>query len=723
MPNFEQRDASDCGVTCLAYIFNHYHLSVSPALLRQKAGTDKIGTSALGLVETAKAFGLEAKGVKCAFAHLPQVGLPAIAHVVIDGKRPHFVVVTAVKKKAVMIMDPADGKVRGWTFDEFQNIWKNILVILTPPLSFAPGAPAQSGFRRLCGLLAIQKSLILQAVVCAVLTTILSLAGAVFVQKIIDNVIVEGNRNLLNLLGVSMVTILAVRLALGFFQSILMLRAAQKIDATIILGYYRHLLHLPQSFFDTMQVGEINSRISDAVQIRNLLNSTSIGLILNPLTLLFSVSAMFFYSWKLAALSLALIPLNGVIYMASDWRNKRCQRAIMERSADFSSQVVESMHAMPVVRGFQLERTMVLKIEERFVRLLKTIWNAECMGLLIGMPGAFFTQIYSILLLWIGASLIMNAELTVGQLMACQLLAGYVTGPIINLIGMNTSIRQAMIATDRLYEIIDLDREDEGGAVELNSTEMRSIRFESVCFRYPGRLRTLHDISLTINAGEIAVLTGPSGCGKSTLLALMHRLRRPESGKIFIGDTEIEHLRLTSLRRSISVLPQRVDLVSGTLAENLAPSDPNPDMHRLAALCREVGILEFVETLPNGFSTMVMEGGINFSGGQRQRIAIVRALYVDAPVLLLDEPNAYLDAKAADLLMEVLVRLRNQGKMIILAAHSRRIRKLADVIIVMNDGRIVTTRRRPTEGGALIDNKAGAGMPPTSISGTCHDQR
>ncbi len=534
-----------------------------------------------------------------------------------------------------------------------------------------------------------RRAVLLQAFAGAIVATILSLSTAIYVQKIVDNVIVDGNRNLLTLLGVSMLVVLVFRLVLGWFQTRLMLRMAQQIDATLILGYYRHLMRLPQPFFDTMRVGEITSRVGDAVKIRNFLNGTFLSLLLQPLILLFAFAAMFFYSWKLALLSLALVPLNLLVYFAADWLNKKYQRLIIERGADFDAQLVESLHAQPVIRAFRLEEPMGLRTESRLVRLLRPVWTAANGGLVVSSAAGFITQAYTIVLLWIGAAQVLQANLTPGQLMSCYALAGCLTGPISALVGMNAAIREALVATDRLYEIIDLECEKDTGTMELTPDLLGDIRLEGVTFKYPGRLPVLRDLTLTIPAGKITALVGESGCGKSTLLALLRRLYVPEAGKIFIGATDIQYVSLANVRKMVAVVPQQTHLLSGTVLENLTPGDYQPDMPRLLQICREVGILDFIESLPQGFLTPVTENGGNLSGGQRQRFAIARALYTEAPVLLFDEPSSALDLRAEHSLMELLLRLRDQGRTIVVSAHTERLLEAADQVIEIAGGRAI----------------------------------
>lgn len=691
MKPYRQQDQTDCGAACLRYIAAHYRCDVPVARLRQLAGTNQRGSTALGLVEAARHLGFSARGVKGPVEALPTVPLPAIAHCLIDQKLLHYVVLVAWTPRHARVMDPATGRVERWSHERFKAAWTGVLILVTPSDAFQPGDSTVSPWRRLWGLLVPHRGVLIQAFVGAAVTTVLGLAMSVYVQKIVDHVIPDGNRPLLNLLGVAMLVILGFKLVLGVFQSLLSMRTAQQIDAALILAYYRHLLRLPQPFFDTMRVGEIISRVGDAVKVRAFLNGALLNLVLNPLILVFSLGAMFLWSWQLALLSLALVPLNVALYGFVNWRNRTYQRRLMERAADFESQLVESLQAQPALRRFQLEDQAELRTEVRLVKLLKTAWSAGLTALSTNTAGTLLSQVYLIALLWLGTVLVLETQLTPGQLMSCYTLAGYLTGPITALLGLNTAIQEALIATDRLFEIMDLEREKDAGAVDFTPALARGgIHLEKIAFKHAGRLATLQDVSVSFPAGAITVLRGDSGCGKSTLLALIQRLYQPSEGRILIGDHDVQYFRLESLRRHLAVASQQTHLLSGTILENLAPGEAQPDMVRLLRWCRELGALDFIERLPQGFLTPLTENGNNLSGGQRQRLALVRALYRDAPILLLDEPSSALDARAEAALMQVLVGLRAEGRVIVVAAHHASLISLADRVVTLADGRVAT---------------------------------
>lgn len=692
MKSYKQRDLTDCGAACFGYVSDHYRLRLPMARLRQWLGTGGTGTTAASLIATARQFGFNAKGVKGAPDALPAVPTPAIAHCLIDQKRLHYVVLVEWTRRHARVMDPAVGRVEKWTHGEFTAVWTGVLVLLAPGGDFQPGDQTVPPARRLWQLLRPHRGMLLQAFVGAVTTTILGLAMSIYVQKIVDHVIPDGNWRLLNLLGVAMLAVLALKLVLGLLQSLLILRTAQQIDATLILSYYRHLLRLPQPFFDTMRVGEITSRVGDAVKIRAFFSGALLNLVLHPLILVFSLGTMFLWSWKIALLSLALVPVNGALYWFINLRNRTYQRQLMERAADFDSQLVESLTAQPALRRFRLEEDAALRTEIRLVRLLRTSWRASLATLGTGTAGTLVTQVYLIGLLWLGAGIVLKADgLTPGQLMSCYTLAGYLTGPITALLGLNTSIQETLVAIDRLFEIMDLELERDQGTIPFALRHVGDICFEQVTYRPRGRAATLQDLTVRFPSGRITALTGESGCGKSTLLALVQRLYLPDAGRIVLGGHDIQYFELASLRAHLAVVPQQTHLLSGTILENLAPGEYRPDMERLLRVCRDLGVLGFIENLPQGFFTPLNENGANLSGGQRQRLALARAFYLDAPILLLDEPSSALDADSEAELARHLAHLRDRrGRTIVVAAHSAALTAIADQIVTLDRGRVVS---------------------------------
>lgn len=584
----KQHDITDCGAACLASIAAHYGLLMPIARIRQIASTDRRGTNVLGVTTAAEKLGFSAKGVKALnqdgtkkIAPLQKIPLPAIAHVLIDGRLSHYVVIYKVTDKWLRIMDPAVGKVEKWNFEKFEQTWTGILILMLPDDSvFQKGSEKVSIMNRFLYLLKPHKAVIIQAIFGAVIYTILGLATSVFVQKIIDYVLPDNNANLLNLMGVVMVCILILSLIINYCKSIFIFKTGQKIDARLILGYYKHLLKLPQSFFDNMRTGEIISRIGDAMKIRSFINETLVSLIVSVFTILFAFGLMFTYYWKLALIILIIIPLYAFIYYLYNRVNKKTQRKIMENAADLESHLVESLNAVGTIKRFGMETFANTKTETRFITLLDSIYRSGVNALISTSATGFIAQAFTIILLWAGSYFVFDKEITPGELLSFYALIGYFIGPIGSLIGMNLAIQDAKIAADRLFEIMDLKQEDTEQKIDLERSRIGDIVFENVRFAYGTRTEVFEDFNLTISKGEITAIVGESGSGKSTLAALLQNIYPITGGSIKLGDINIKHIESDSLRQLISVVPQKIDLFEGSIIDNIALGDYEPDMQK-----------------------------------------------------------------------------------------------------------------------------------------------
>ena len=683
-----QRDMTDCGAACLVSVAAWYRLALPVARVRQYASTDTKGTNVLGLIEAAERLGFTAKGVKGPFGELANLPLPCIVHVIVDSVQ-HYFVLYRVGKTSIWVMDPADGAYHRMRPEAFRAVWTGVALLLLPGAAFRPGNEKGSHLQRFWYLLAPHRSVCLQALIGAMAYTVLGLATSVYVQKIVDNVLVDGNKGLLTTLSLGMLAVLLLQAIVGNIKSLFALKTGQQIDARLILGYYKHVLSLPQRFFDTMRVGEIISRINDAVKIRTFINEVAISMVVNVFVVTFSFSLMFLYYWKLALLMLVILPVYAVVYKASDLLNKKLQRRLMENSADLNSHVVESLNSVATIKAFGLEDFSNDRTETRFVRLLKTVYGASAGNIYIGTAASFFTGAFTVALLWTGSLFVLDRTLSPGELLSFYALLGYFTGPALGLIGANTSIQNALIAADRLFEILDVEGEGRGDTFPLTSDMVGDIQFRDVSFRYGTRADVFRNFNLLVKKGRITALVGESGSGKSTLAALLQNLYPLQSGHIVIGEMDVRYADPSTLRRRISVVPQQIDLFAGTILENIAVGEYEPDLREVLRITRLLGMTDFIEKLPLGFQTALGEHGVNLSGGQRQRLAIARALYRDPDILVLDEATSALDPISDQLVQDAVRLLREDGKTVLVIAHRLSTVMHADTIVVLQEGRLI----------------------------------
>jgi ABC-type bacteriocin transporter len=685
----KQHDITDCGAACLASISSLFNLQIPIARIRQYAGTDKKGTNVLGLIEAAEKLGFEAKGVRGELDSLFKIPKPAIAHIIVKEQLHHYVVIYEVTKTYIKIMDPGDGKIHKRTHEEFLKEWTGVLVLLLPKEEFTPTNEKVSVLKRFWFLLKPHKFVLLQAFIGAVIYTLLGFSTSIYIQKITDYVLVGGNTKLLNLLSVIMLLLLVLQIIIGVFKDVFLIKSGQQIDARLILGYYKHLLKLPQQFFDTMRVGEIISRINDAVKIRAFINDVSLSLTVNILILFFSFGIMFLYYWKLALIMLLVIPLYLVIYLIINKLNKKTERTIMERSAELESQLVESLNSIGTIKRFGLESFANIKTETSFISLLHIGYKSALNAVFSGTSTNFIAQLFTIILLWSGSYFVIDGEITPGELMSFYAIIGYFMNPVASLIGANKQIQNALIAADRLFEIMDLEREENTEKVVLKKEKIDDIEFKNVAFRYGTRVQVFTDFNLKMKKGNITAIVGESGSGKSTLISLLQNLYPIQKGGITIGDLDLKYIQHESLRNLVSVVPQKIDLFAGNVIDNIAVGDFTPNMELIIDICKSIGILEFVESLPNGFNTYLGENGATLSGGQKQRIAIARALYKQPEVLVLDEATSSLDSTSENYIQKAIERLRQDNKTIIIIAHRLSTVINADEIVVLQKGKVL----------------------------------
>ena len=685
----KQRDITDCGAACLASVAAWYSVRLPVSRIRQFAGTDRKGTNVLGLIEASAKMGFLAKGVKGEWDSLFKIPKPAIAHLIINGNLTHYVVIIRATDKFIQIMDPEDGNIHKVPHAQFRKVWTGVLILIAPGEKFSVKDEKVSLTNRLWQLIKPNSRILVQSLVGAIIFSVLGLSMSIYVGRLIDQVIPGGNMNLLNLMGIAMVLIILLRLLLGLFQSLFILKTGQRIDASLILGYYQHLLKLPQSFFDNMRTGEIISRISDAVKIRVFINDVSINLILNVFILIVSFVLMFTFFWKLAVIMLVVVPFYFCIYYISNHLNKKVQRKVMERAADLEAQLVESLNSVGTIKRFSLEEYSNFRTENRFVGLLETIYKSGLNSMFSSSSGALVTQLITLIVLWVGAGFVMKTQITPGELLSFYSIVGYYTGPVTSIIGFNRTLQDAKIAADRLFEIFDLEIDDEKDKIELRPEMVNDICFENVKFRYGTRVEVFSSLDIRIHKGEITAVVGESGSGKTTLASLLQNLYPLQDGHIRVGGYDLQHFTNKSLRKVVSVVPQKIDLFAGDVINNIAIGEINPDMGEILAVCEKLGMIKFIESLPNGFKTYIGENGATLSGGQKQRIAIARALYRNPEVLILDEATSSLDSFAESFVQNTLKMLRDEGRTVIVIAHRLSTISLADRIIVLDNGTVI----------------------------------
>ena len=656
-PLIRQQDQSDCGPAALATVAKYHGKQISIAKLRDLAQTDKSGTTLAGLIEAAKQIGFEPKAVRADFPALAQAKLPAIAHWK-ENNRSHFVVLYGVNP--YRIADPASGR-RKLTPDQFRNNWTGVLLLLTPTPDLKSAISSPPNYGRLTKLLSPYKKLFLDVLIAAVLATILGLLSSFFIQALVDHVFVLGRKPALNSLGLGMALVLLARVAFLALRTYLLARLSERIDADTVLGFYRHLLGLPLPFFTSRKTGEILSRINDCVKIRVAVSATTLGMLVDALLLGLGAAAMLYLDWEVTAWPLSMLPVVGVMVWILSGEMRGYQRRAMEKASEMESLMVEAISSMQTVKALRAEGVMRRRMEAQMAEMQEAAFGSQMTASWSVSLGMLVSGTAGLLLLLNGGTAVLDGRMSIGQLMALNTMMGMLLGPLERLAGANQSIQDAMVAAQRLGDVLDLEPElakERESAIDCRVKG--AVEFDSVGFQYSPAKVVLGGFSMKIEAGECVGIVGESGSGKTTIANLLGRFYEPQAGAIRVDGVDIRDYTLDCLRREIAFVPQDIVLFEGTIAENLRCGCPSAE---------PVEVLEAARSLRVGhLHVRVGERGLALSGGERQRVALARAVLQDAPILVLDEPTSHLDAES-EAAVQALMDARRGHKTTIVITH------------------------------------------------------
>ena len=689
----KQQDQTDCGAAALATVARHYGRPVKIQALRDLAGTDRQGTNLLGMVEAAEKLNLTARAVKGQPDALPHVPLPAIAHVTNEDGLGHFVVLFKVKKGRVTVADPGKGVVK-MTREAFERMWTGYLLLIEPRHHAAhrhesdhdQPAPA---WRRLLALVASHRGLMFEAVLCALLMTLLGLCTSVFVQHLVDSVLVHGQTGLLNALGLGMLLVVLFKTLFAALRGYLLAHVGRKIDLALMSAYLTHVVNLPLRFFETRRIGEILSRSSDAAKIREAVSGAALTIALDGLMLVVSMAVLWTYDVPLAALATAFVPVLLVAVLAHHPAARARSQQAMEGSARYSAHAIEDITGVATIKALGVQRQRGAVRDTRLVGVIQSAFGLRVLGVSMNSMSTLITGAAGIAVLWYGGHRTMQGALTVGQLMFFYTMLGHLLGPLERLASVNLQIQDALVAAGRLFEIMDLDTESLADPNQAEFETVReAIRFEGVTFRYGCREQVLRGVDLTIPAGATVGIVGESGSGKSTLLKMLQRFYDADEGRILLDGLDARDIRTDSLRAGIATVGQDPFIFNGTIRENIALGSPDVKMARVAAAATAAGLDGYINNLPERYETIIGERGANLSGGQRQRLAIARALLSDAPILLFDEATSHLDTTTERAIQKNL-KTQLKDKTVVAVAHRLSTIKDADVIHVMHEGQVV----------------------------------
>ncbi|HJD15631.1 MAG TPA: peptide cleavage/export ABC transporter [Candidatus Enterococcus stercoripullorum] len=686
-----QVDMRDCGVASLAMIFGYYGSYYSLATLREKAKTNLEGTTALGLVKVAEELGFETQAIQADMTLFdePDIPYPFIAHVLKEGKLLHYYVVTGADKQFIHIADPDPSvKMTKLSKEDFAKEWSGVSLFMAPTPAYKPHKDKKTGLTAFIPLLTKQKGLIANIVLATLLVTIINITGSYYLQSIIDTYVPDQMKNTLGIISVGLLIVYILQQILSYGQEYLLIVLGQRLSIDVILSYIKHVFQLPMNFFATRRTGEIISRFNDANNIIDALASTILSIFLDVSIVLIISVVLFFQSSTLFFISLLALPIYTAIIFAFMKPFEKMNNETMEANATLSSSIIEDINGIETIKSLTSEHTSYQKVDREFVTYLKKSFRYAKAESIQKALKKLAQLLLNVFVLWVGARLVMDNQLSMGQLITYNTLLIYFTNPLENIINLQTKLQTAHVANNRLNEVylVHSEFEEEKPIKELSQTPS-TITFENVSYKYGYGRDILSEINLEIPAYSKVAIVGISGSGKTTLAKMMVNFYEANTGEVRLNSTNMNQIDKTALRRHVNYLPQQPYVFNGTILENLLLGAKEGTTQE--DILRAVEIAEIradIENMPLNYQTELTSDGAGISGGQKQRIALARALLTDAPVLILDEATSSLDILTEKKIIDNLMKL---NKTIIFIAHRLTIAEKSEKVIVLDQGKLI----------------------------------
>ncbi|MEH2333881.1 peptidase domain-containing ABC transporter [Nostoc sp.] len=534
------------------------------------------------------------------------------------------------------------------------------------------------------------RRVLIEVFVASFFVQLAALANPLVVQLIIDKVITQNSIGTLHILGVLLLVVGLFEAVLTTLRTYLFVDTTNRIDMGLGSEIIDHLLRLPLRYFERRPVGELSTRINELENIRQFLTGTALTVGLDALFSVVYIGVMLIYSWQLTLVGLSTIPVFIIVILIASPSISRQLRAKAERNAETQSYLVEVMSGIQTVKAQNIELRSRFSWQERYARFVAAGFKTVVTSTLANSTSNFLNKLSSLLVLWVGAYLVLQQQLTLGELIAFRIISGYVTSPILRLAQLWQSFQETALSLERLSDIVDTPQEGETDRYNIPLPTIKgAVKYENVSFRFgtSGPLQ-LSNVNLEFAPGKFVGIVGQSGSGKSTMMKLLLRLYETESGRILIDGYDIAKVELYSLRRQIGVVPQETLLFDGSVQENIALTNPDATTEEIIEAAQVACAHEFVMNLPNGYNTRVGERGSALSGGQRQRIAIARSVLQRPKLLVLDEATSALDYPTE---RQICLNLAKafKGDTVFFITHRLNTVSNADMIVVMDNSRVI----------------------------------
>ena len=685
MPHSIEADrAVDSGLACLVIVARFHGLPADPDhLTHQRGQTGPF--SVQDIVLSAKGLGLKSKAVASDRQRLDKTPLPAIARHQ-DG---HFFILAGCSEDKVLIQDPLEKQSQTLPRDLFEMGWSGELILITRRIGLLGGS-GKFDFSWFIPAMVKYRKLFSEVLIASFFIQLFALITPLFFQVVIDKVLVHRGLTTLDVLAIGLLAVSVFEVVLTGLRTYLFSHTTNRIDVTLGAKLFDHLLRLPLAYFQSRRVGDSVARVRELETIRNFMTGSGLTVVIDLFFTVVFFAVMYYYSPTLTWIVWGAIPFYVLLSLFVTPVLRRRLDEKFARGAENQAFLVESVTGVETLKSMAVEPQMQRRWEEQLAAYVNASFKTAHLGNIASQSAGLINKVTTVLILWVGATLVMKNDLSVGQLIAFNMLAGRVSGPILRLVQLWQDFQQAGISVQRLGDILNTPPEPgyNPGRATLPSLQ-GEVRFEQVSFRYaPDRPRVLDAIDLQIRPGEVIGIVGRSGSGKSTLTKLVQRLYIPESGRVLIDGVDLALVEPAWLRRQVGVVLQENTLFNRTVRENIALANPALPMEPVIQAAKLAGAHEFILELAEGYDTLVGEQGRTLSGGQRQRIAIARALISNPRILIFDEATSALDYESERIIQDNMQAIA-KGRTVFIIAHRLSAVRRADRIIVIEQGHVV----------------------------------
>ncbi len=677
----------DTGLACLIAIAKYYNIPADYRQLERAYVLDEGSVDFTTIVRAARDLKLKARS----YTGLTEADLDRLVYpAMILMKSGRKIVITTIRDNDIYIMDPVFSQqpVRAERYKLLMD-WTGDVILFTRRYELEK-KHTKFGFKWFLPVVSKYMAFLRSVLFMSLVLQLLGLASPLFVQNIIDKVLVHRASDALDILVLGMIICTIFQNWMLGLRAYLFTNICSKMDVALSSRLFKNITALPLSYFQKWQVGDVVSRLGELQTLRSFITGSSLTIILDMIFAVVYFCVMFLYSSMLSIIVLIMIPLFVILNLIVAPIFKRMINERFLIASENRSFLIETITGINTVKATSVENNFIRRYEEMLARLVKSSFNVINLANVANSIGTFLFSMFNLTILWIGAYNVMEGEISVGELIAFQMIAGQLIAPIMRLINQWQYFQQIRVSMERLGDIMDEETEP---AFNPSRTTLPSLRgeiaLEKLAFSYtPEGGKVLDNINVRIPAGMKVGIVGRSGSGKSTLTKLIQRLFLPETGRILIDGVDIAQVEPAWLRRQIGVVLQDSKLFSGTIEENIRIACPNASHEDVVKAARMAGATEFIDNFQNGYETFVGERGSLLSGGQRQRIAIARALISDPRILIFDEATSALDYESENIIMQNIEPIA-EGRTMIMIAHRLSTVRNCDAIIVIEKGRIV----------------------------------